>query len=151
MPRRFPSPGDPAPEFELPGTRGPFALSDHRGERVILLFYPADGTPVCTRQFCSYRDAASAFAELDVVAVGISPQGVPSHERFIAEHGLTLTLLADVDQAVARRYGVHSRIVGTRRASFVVDAAGIVRYRHDNPLSLGFDTVDDLRRVLASL
>ena len=60
-----PTPGEPAPDFTLDGTHGPFRLSDHRGERVVLLFYPGDDTPVCTRQFCSYRDDAEVFDSLE--------------------------------------------------------------------------------------
>src|SRR3954469_7491471 len=102
---KSPQPGDRAPDFELDGTAGRFRLSDHRGERVVLLFYPGDHTPVCTRQFCSYRDNAEDFAALDATVVGISSQSVESHESFIAEHGLNVPLLADEDGAVAQAYG----------------------------------------------
>jgi peroxiredoxin Q/BCP len=143
--------GDTAPDFELPGTDGPFLLSRHRGSPVVLLFYPGDETPVCTKQFCSYRDRADDMAELDAVVVGISHQDVESHEAFIARHGLTVPLLADVDKAVAKRYGVTAPLVGTRRATFVVDEQGIVRHRHVHTLGLDFQDVDDLRAALASL
>ena len=74
-----------------------YRLADHRGRWVVLAFYPGDFTPVCTRQFCSYRDAADRLDELDAEVLGISPQSVASHERFAAEHGLTVPLLADPD------------------------------------------------------
>jgi thioredoxin-dependent peroxiredoxin len=90
-----PRPGDPAPDFELEGTDGRFRLSDHRGARVVLLFYPGDNTPVCTRQFCSYRDDAEELAQLDATIVGISSQSLESHESFTAKHGLTVPLMAD--------------------------------------------------------
>ena len=89
-----PNVGDVAPDFELEGTDGRFRLSDHRGERVVLLFYPGDHTPVCTRQFCSYRDDADELAALDATVVGISSQSVDSHESFAAEYGLNVPLLA---------------------------------------------------------
>jgi peroxiredoxin Q/BCP len=143
--------GDPAPDFEIPGTEGLFRLSKHRGSPVVLLFYPGDETPVCTKQFCSYRDRADDMAELDAVVVGISHQDVDSHEAFIAHHGLTVPLLADVDKAVAKRYGVTAPVVGTRRATFVVDDRGIVRHRHVHKLGLDFQDVDDLRAALALL
>jgi peroxiredoxin Q/BCP len=146
-----PQVGDTAPDFELPGTDGPFRLSRHRGSPVVLLFYPGDETPVCTKQFCSYRDRADDMAELDAVVVGISHQDVDSHEAFMARHGLTVPLLADVDKAVAKRYGVTAPLVGTRRATFVVDEQGIVRHRHVHTLGLDFQDVDDLRAALASL
>src|SRR4051794_10344450 len=97
--------GDPAPDFVLEGTDGTFRLSDHRGTRVVLLFYPGDRPPVCTKQFCSYRDRSTEVEELDAVLVGISSQGVESHAAFAADFGLTVPLLADEDRAVARSYG----------------------------------------------
>jgi peroxiredoxin Q/BCP len=146
-----PQVGDEAPDFELEGTDGTFRLADHRGERVILLFYPGDNTPVCTKQFCSYRDDPHAFAELGATAVGISSQSVESHTSFRDKHGLTVPLLADDDGAVAKAYGARRPVGGTNRVVVVVDEEGIVRYRHDPLLGLSFQTVDDLRAALASL
>ena len=142
--------GQSAPDFELEGTSGPFRLSEHRGERVILLFYPGDNTPVCTRQFCSYRDHADEFAALDATVVGISSQDLDSHERFTEKHSLTVPLLADPDGAVAKAYGASSRL-GTRRAVVMIDGDGIVRYRHDHLLGLTYQSVDQLREALAVL
>ncbi len=143
--------GDQAPDFELDGTGGRFRLSDHRGERVVLLFYPGDNTAVCTKQFCSYRDNAEAFGALDATVVGISSQSVDSHEGFSAKHGLNVPLLADEGGAVAKQYGAHTPIVGTKRAVIVIDEDGIVRHRHDHLLGLDFPSVDDLREALATL
>jgi thioredoxin-dependent peroxiredoxin len=143
--------GDPAPDFELEGTDGSFRLSDHRGERVILLFYPGDNTAVCTRQFCSYRDQADDFGALDATVVGISSQSVESHQSFTAEHGLNVPLLADEGGAVAKAYEAHAPVVGTKRAVIIVDEEGVVRYRHDHRLGLDFQSVDDLRDALDSL
>src|SRR3954471_1016669 len=116
-----PQVGDAAPDFELEGTAGPFKLSEHRGETVVLLFYPGDNTPVCTRQFCSYRDRAEDVDGLDAVIVGISSQDLDSHEQFKLAHGLNIPLLADVDGAVAKSFGAHAPVVGTRRAVVIVD------------------------------
>ena len=148
---KHPQVGDPAPDFELDGTEGRFKLADHRGERVVLLFYPGDNTPVCTRQFCSYRDNPEEFAALDATVVGISSQSVDSHEGFTAEHGLNVPLLADEDSAVAKAYGAHTPVVGTKRAAIIVDEEGFVRYRHDHLLGLDFQSVDDLREALDSV
>ena len=148
---RHPNVGEPAPDFELEGTKGRFRLSDHRGKRVILLFYPGDNTPVCTRQFRSYRDAADALAELDAVVVGISSQSLASHRSFAAEHGLNVPLLADEGGAVAKAYSAHAPLIGTKRAAIVVDEEGIVRYRHDHRLGIDFQTVDDLSEALDSV
>jgi peroxiredoxin Q/BCP len=145
---RGPQVGDQAPDFTLPGTEGPFHLSEHRGQRVVLLFYPGDNTPVCTRQFCSYRDRAQDVDGLDAAIVGISSQDLESHREFTSKHGLNVPLLADVDGEVAKAYGAHAPVIGTRRAVVILDEQGIVRYRHDHLLGLDFQTVDELRQAL---
>jgi thioredoxin-dependent peroxiredoxin len=143
--------GDVAPDFALEGTEGSFRLSDHRGQRVVLLFYPGDETAVCTRQFCSYRDRADDMGALDAVVVGISHQDLDSHDAFIEHHDLTVPLLADVDREVARAYGVSAPVLGTRRATFVIDEDGIVRHRVVHTLGLDFQSADDLAEALAAL
>jgi len=148
---KHPDVGDPAPDFELAGTEGRFRLSDHRGERVVLLFYPGDNTAVCTKQFCSYRDNAEAFGALDATLVGLSSQSVDSHQGFSAKHGLNVPLLADEGGEVAKQYGAHTPVVGTKRAVIIVDEDGVVRHRHDHLLGLDFQSVEDLREALATL
>jgi len=149
-----PSVGAPAPDFTLPGTspegRRPYVLSDLRGRPVVLAFYPGDDTPVCTRQLCSYQDDLARFASFDAVVLGISPQGVDSHEAFAARRGLTFPLLADTDKAVARLYGVTGPL-GIRRAVFVLDAEGVVRWKHIAALGLTYQDVDTISGVLAGL
>jgi peroxiredoxin Q/BCP len=147
---KIPQVGEQAPDFELPGTDGQFKLSDHRGERVVLLFYPGDNTPVCTRQFCSYRDRAEDFAALDATVVGISSQDLDSHKGFIEKHQLTVPLLADVGGTVARAYSASNRF-GTKRAVIVIDEHGIVRHRHDHMLGLDYQSVDELEAALQAL
>ena len=148
---KHPNVGDPAPDFELDGTGGRFKLSDHRGERVVLLFYPGDNTAVCTKQFCSYRDNAEAFGALDATVVGISSQSLESHRGFSAKHELNVPLLADEGGDVAKLYGAHTPVVGTKRAVIVVDEDGVVRHRHDHLLGLDFQSVGDLRAALDEL
>ena len=143
-----PKVGEVAPDFELDGTDGRFRLSAHAGTPVVLLFYPADGSLVCRRQFRSYRGCT---AELGALTVGISPQDLDSHLRFRDANALSVPLLADVDGGVAAAYGVRGRGGWTRRATFVVDAEGVVRYRHDNPLSLTYDSIDAIRAALERL
>ena len=143
--------GDQAPDFELDGTEGRFRLSDHRGERVVLLFYPGDFTPVCTRQFCSYAERADDVSALDATVVGISPQDVDSHSRFVDENGIPVPLLADPDKKVAKSFGASVPVVGTRRATVIVDEAGNVVYKHVHTLGLDFQTVDDIKEALAAI
>jgi peroxiredoxin Q/BCP len=143
--------GDRAPDFELEGTDGPFRLSEHLGERVVLLFYPGDNTPVCTKQFCSYAERADDMRDLPATVVGISAQGVESHQEFQEKNSIPVPLLADVDKSVAKAYGVSAPLVGTRRAVIVVDEQGVIRHRHVHRLGLDFQTVDEIRDVLAGL
>lgn len=146
-----PKVGDRAPDFELEGTDGPFKLSDHLGERVVLLFYPGDNTPVCTKQFCSYAERADDMNDLPATVVGISSQGVDSHQEFQAKHSIPVPLLADTDKSVAKAYGASAPMVGTRRAVIVIDEDGIIRHHFVHRLGLDFQTVDDIRAVLDEL
>jgi peroxiredoxin Q/BCP len=143
--------GDQAPDFELEGTEGRFHLSEHRGERVVLMFYPGDETPVCTKQFCSYRDRADDMSALDATVVGISGQDVDSHRDFTDHHGLTVPLLADPDKSVARLYGVTRPMLGTQRATFIIDASGTIAWCKIHALGLDYVSVDELTEALASV
>lgn len=159
--------GDLAPDFELPGTGGEvYKLSDLRGKNVVLAFYPGDETTVCTAQLCSYRDNGDRISRLDAEVLGISPQSVDSHERWVQEQSLNIPLLADEDLAVGRRYGVTAwlgplarftelkDVPGGRyimRSIFVIDGEGAVRYRHVSRTGSTFQTVDDLEHAVAAL
>jgi peroxiredoxin Q/BCP len=143
--------GDEAPDFELDGTEGRFRLSDHRGERVVLLFYPGDFTPVCTRQFCSYAERAEDVSKLDAVVVGISAQDVDSHTSFRDANGIPMPLLADAGKSVAKAYGVTAPLVGTRRGVVVIDEHGRVAHRDIATVGLSYQSVDDLAEILESL
>jgi len=159
--------GDAAPDFELSGTEGKtYRLSDFRGTNVVLAFYPGDATTVCTKQFCSYRDEGERIDQLGAEVLGISPQSVDSHERWVEEQRLNVPLLADEDLSVSRSYGVTGWIgplarltelkdaPGGRyvmRSIFVVDGEGIVRYRHVSRTGSTFQSVEDLERAVAAL
>jgi peroxiredoxin Q/BCP len=159
--------GEAAPDFELPGSDGKtFKLSEHRGRNVVLAFYPGDATTVCTAQFCSYRDNADKLDRLDAEVIGISPQSVDSHERWVEERELNVPLLADEDLGVSKRYGVTAWLgplarfteledtPGGRyimRAIFIVDGEGIIRYRHVSRTGATFQSVEDIERALAGL
>lgn len=123
--------GDSAPEFTLSGTGGrSYTLSEFRGSPVVLVFYPGDDTPVCTKQLNSYNHDLSEFTTLDATILAISPQDVASHEKFRAKHGFDFPLLADTDKTVGAAYGTLGPIGFYRRSVFVVDAEGVVRYAH---------------------
>ncbi len=118
-------------------------LSDHRGKVVVLLFYPGDETPICTRQMCSVRDRWEDYAATGAEVVGISTDSVESHKAFAAHHELPLRLLSDADRKVADLYGANSLVPGkVARSVFVIDAEGVIRYRDVRPLGL-FRPKDD--------
>ena len=126
------SEGDTAPDFELPDQDGnPVKLSELRGRRVVLYFYPRADTPGCTKQACGVRDRAADYEAAGVVVLGVSPDPVKKVKRFHDKYSLDFTLLADEDHAVAERYGtwVGKSVLGrdlgaVRRATFVIDAEG---------------------------
>ncbi|MGA1345629.1 MAG: peroxiredoxin [Ilumatobacteraceae bacterium] len=144
--------GDPAPDFSLPGTGGrTWTLSEFLGRPVVLVFYPGDDTPVCTKQLNSYNDGLEQFVDLDAQFIGISAQDVDSHERFAERHGLRIPLLADTDKVVAARYGTLGPLGFPRRSIVIVDRSGVVRYVHRAMAGLTYRPVDELVGVLAGL
>jgi len=139
-----PHEGNAAPDFTLPDSDGEsWRLADNRGKVVVLLFYPGDETPVCTRQMCSVRDRWEDYTATGAEVVGISTNTVESHKSFAENHHLPLRLLADVDRKVADMYGAQSLIPGkVARSVFVIDGKGVIRYRDVRPLGL-FRPKDD--------
>jgi peroxiredoxin Q/BCP len=144
--------GDVAPAFTLPSTGGgTVSLADFRGRPVVLVFYPGDDTPVCTKQLNSYNDGLSEFETLDAQVLGISAQSIESHEKFSGKHGFKFPLLADTDKAVAASYGTLGPIGFPRRSVFIIDADGVVRYAHRAIAGLTYRPVGELVEVLAGL
>jgi thioredoxin-dependent peroxiredoxin len=135
---------EPAPDFTLrDGNGDDWRLSDQRGKVVVLLFYPGDETPVCTRQMCSVRDRWDDYLATGAEVVGISSDSVESHKKFAEHHNLPLRLLSDSERAAAKLYGAESFIPGrVARSVFVIDAEGILRYRDVRPIGL-FKPKDD--------
>lgn len=137
--------GDVAPEFTLPGTGGrTYTLSQFKGQTVVVVFYPGDDTPVCTKQLNSYNNELSAFEDVGAQVLAISAQDMESHEQFAAKHGFKFPLLADTDKSVANLYGTVGPLGFPRRSVFVVDAQGIIRYAHRAIAGLTFRSVDEL-------
>ena len=137
--------GAPAPDFTLPGTGGrSYMLSSYRGQPVVLVFYPGDETPVCTKQLTSYNEDLGAFDTVGAQVLAISPQDVASHERFAEHHGFRFPLLADTDKAVAAAYDTLGPLGFPRRSIVVVDAEGIVRWSHRSLAGLSFRPVSEI-------
>jgi peroxiredoxin Q/BCP len=152
MSSKAPGVGDVAPDFELPGTGDRrWTLSEFRGRPVVLVFYPGDDTPVCTKQLNSYSNDLEQFDDLEAQVLGISAQDVDSHERFAERHGLRIPLLADVDKAVADAYGTLGPLGFPRRSIVIVDSDGVIRYVHRAMAGLTFRPVSELVAVLESL
>ena len=144
--------GDPAPAFTLTSTGGTdVSLADFKGRPVVLVFYPADDSSVCTKQLNSYNDELAEFENLDAQVLGISAQGVDSHEKFSVKHGFRFPLLADTDKAVAGAYGTLGPIGFPRRSVFIIDGDGVVRYAHRAIAGLTYRPVSELVEVLVSL
>ena len=124
--------GDKAPAIHLDTDTGvPFRLSDLKGKKVVLYFYPKADTPGCTVEACDFRDQSKKFAGKDAVIVGISPDAVKSQSKFKEKFGLPFTLLCDVDKEVAQAYGVYKeknmygkKVMGIERTTFIIGADG---------------------------
>lgn len=128
----LPRVGQPAPEFELATDVGETVkLSDYRGQKVVLFFYPKADTPGCTKEACSFRDDYSVYQQQGVTVLGISPDTVTAEAKFKNKYALPYTLLADSDHAIAEAYGVWGQkkfmgreYMGVLRTTFVIDEAG---------------------------
>lgn len=124
--------GMAAPDFVLPANNGETVkLSDYRGKNVILYFYPKDMTPGCTTEACDFRDQHEKFQELNAVILGVSPDPVDRHVKFVEKYGLPFLLLADTEHEAAEAYGVWQlkknfgkEYMGIERTTFVIDKEG---------------------------
>src|SRR5215813_4669762 len=125
-----PEVGDPAPDFTLPSTQGSFTLSKALGKgAVLLVFYPGDDTPVCTKQLCNYRDNLDVFDGLGVQVVAINPQSESSHAKFAQKHALPFPVVADDGGNVTARYGAKGLFGMTKRALVLVGRDGRVKWQ----------------------
>jgi peroxiredoxin Q/BCP len=131
--------GDKAPDFTATTDGGETTkLKDLRGKRVVLYFYPKDNTPGCTKEACDFRDSITKFRRKGVVVLGVSPDGVKSHQKFKAKFDLPFPLLADEDHAIAEAYGAWQeksmygrKYMGIVRSTFVIDEKGTIAEVHE--------------------
>ncbi len=127
-------PGDKAPDFEIQDESGNIAkLSDYRGSKLVLFFYPRDNTPTCTKEACNLRDNYQSFKDLGYEILGISSDNSKSHQKFIAKHELPFSLLADTEKHLHQAYGTWveksmygRKYMGTARVTFVIDENGVI-------------------------
>ncbi|MEB3196653.1 MAG: thioredoxin-dependent thiol peroxidase [Candidatus Sericytochromatia bacterium] len=133
--------GQAAPDFNLQASTGArLSLSQFRGQTVVVYFYPKDDTPGCTKQACSFRDHWQPLLDQGVVVLGISPDAIPSHEKFVQKYQLPFPLLADEDHAVATAYGAWGSksmygktVTGILRTTFLIGPDGIVQHVFKKP------------------
>lgn len=146
---------DTAPDFELPDQDGKtIKLSNFKGQKVLIYFYPRDFTPGCTTEACSLRDSFLNFKNLNAVVLGISKDSVESHKKFVKKFNLPFTLLADVDHKVQQKYGVWQEkkflgktYMGTLRTSFLIGEKGKIAkiYQKVKPLAHAAEVLKDLK------
>jgi thioredoxin-dependent peroxiredoxin len=143
--------GTPAPAFTLEGTEGTpesrrlFNLADYLGQPVVLVFYPADASPVCTVQLTTYTNDINRFAEVGAVVLALSPSTVDDHEDFASRQGgFAFPMLADVDKVVGEAFGILGPLGFYRRSVVVVDAHGVVRWAHRATAGLTFRPVTEI-------
>jgi thioredoxin-dependent peroxiredoxin len=154
MPKTPLATGDIAPDFSLPDETGKrHKLSDFRGRRVVLYFYPADDTGGCTKQACGFRDAYPEIEEKNAVVIGVSPDGAASHAKFKTKYNLPFVLLSDVDHAVMDKYGVWGekvnygiKSIGVIRSHFVIDEKGRIA-----EAAVKVRALDSVAKALAAL
>jgi peroxiredoxin len=141
-----------APDFTLPDGHGAeWTLSDYRGRVVVLLFYPGDETPVCTRQLCSVRDRWEDYSATGAEVVGISTGSTDSHKSFADNHNLPLRLLSDANAKVAKAYASRSVFPGrVARSVFVIDRDGIIRHRDVRRVGLIRPDDDEILNAIQS-
>ncbi|NHN34239.1 thioredoxin-dependent thiol peroxidase [Paenibacillus agricola] len=126
--------GQAVPDFTLPSSSGEeVSLQQFRGSKLIIYFYPADNTPSCTQESCDFRDAHPLFGETNTAVLGISPDDLKSHNKFITKHGLPFQLLSDPDHTVCELFGVWQlkklygkEYMGVVRSTFLIDEHGIL-------------------------
>jgi len=127
--------GDQAPAFDAATSGGGrISLADFKGKNVILYFYPRDDTPGCTKEACAFRDDFAAFKQKGAVVLGVSPDSVKSHDKFVTKFKLPFTLLADEDKAIVQAYGVWGekvfmgrKYLGVHRVTFLIGPDGVIK------------------------
>ena len=142
--------GDNAPDFTLSGTGGrSYSLSEYRGQPVVLVFYPGDDSPVCTKQLNSYNNELDQFAGVGAQVLAISAQDLASHDKFAGKYGFRFPLLSDPDKTVAEAYGTVGPLGFPRRSVFVVNGEGVITYAHRAIAGLTYRPVSELIEAVA--
>jgi peroxiredoxin Q/BCP len=152
----MPNVGDKAPDFSLPANDGKtYALSQYKGKtHVVLVFYPGDDTPTCTKQLCDYRDGWGRFQQFDATILGVSTNKMDAHKDFAEKYNFPFPLLEDKDLSMCKSYGVMmfgGLIKVTNRAVFIIDKEGVIRYKHVETLPIFRRTKEELFDALKQI
>ncbi|MEO0756050.1 MAG: thioredoxin-dependent thiol peroxidase [Cyanobacteria bacterium J06648_16] len=151
--------GDPAPDFSLPDADGNLiSLSDLKGQRVVLYFYPRDNTPGCTKEACAFRDSYEQYQAAGAVVLGVSTDNAKSHAKFTAKHNLPFPLLIDEDGKVATAYGSYGlkkmygkEYMGISRSTYVIGPDGVLEkiYLKVKPAEHPAEVLSDIQALSA--
>jgi peroxiredoxin len=146
-----PDVGDAAPDFTLPSTRGTITLSKALKQgAVLLVFYPGDDTPVCTKQLCNYRDNLDLFRDLGVQVIAINPQSEDSHRKFADKHQLPFPVVADAGKAVCTTYGAINFLGMAKRALVLVGRDGKIKWRRTD-FPIFHQSAADVKTAIAGM
>ncbi len=141
--------GDNAPNFTLNGTGGrSYSLSEFKGQVVVVVFYPGDDSPVCTKQLNTYNNELEQFSNVGAQVLAISAQDMESHDKFAGKHGFKFPLLSDPDKSVAGAYGTVGPLGFPRRSVFVVNREGVISYAHRAIAGLTYRPVSELMEAV---
>ena len=143
--------GAKAPDFTLPSTKGTIRLKKElKKGPVLLVFYPGDDTPVCTKQLCNYRDNLESFSDLDINVIAVNPQPLSSHQAFADKYDLPFAIASDEDGNVCTQYDTRSYLGMTRRALVLIGKDGVVKWS-DSRFPMFHQSADDIREAIADI
>jgi peroxiredoxin len=146
-----PDVGAAAPDFTLPSTHGELTLSKALKQgAVLLVFYPGDDTPVCTKQLCNYRDNLDVFRDLGVQVIAINPQSEQSHRKFADKHAFPFPVVADTGKTVCRQYGALNFLGMAKRALVLIGRDGTIKWRRTD-FPIFHQTAADVKAAVAAL
>jgi len=146
-----PDVGAAAPDFTLPSTHGDFTLSKALKQgAVLLVFYPGDDTPVCTKQLCNYRDNLDVFRDLGVQVIAINPQSEDSHRKFADKHTFPFPVVADTSKAVCKQYGALNFLGIAKRALVLIGRDGKIKWRRTD-FPIFHQTAADVKAAVSNL
>ncbi|MBK7992154.1 MAG: peroxiredoxin [Blastocatellia bacterium] len=152
----MPNVGEKAPEFSLSANDGKtYSLSQFQGKNnIVLVFYPGDDTPTCTKQLCDYRDGWERFQQFDSIVLGVSTNDMEAHKKFATKYNFPFPLLEDPNRAICKAYGVMmlGGLLGvTNRAVFIIDKQGVIRYKHVEMIPITRRTKEELFDALKAI